>query len=67
MIYQPAETRLLAQAREAGCRVANGLGMLLYQGARALEIWTEGEVPVGVMREALESHIYGGTEDGARG
>ena len=67
MIYQPAETRLLAQARAAGCRVANGLGMLLYQGARALEIWTEGEVPVGAMREALESHIYGRTEGKRKG
>jgi shikimate dehydrogenase len=40
MIYRPFETRFLAEAARSGCKVANGLGMLLYQGARALEIWT---------------------------
>ncbi len=59
MIYQPAETQLLRLAREAGCQVANGLGMLVYQGAKALEIWTEKEAPVPRMRQALEEHIYG--------
>ena len=34
MIYRPAETPFLQRARAAGCRVANGLGMLLYQGAQ---------------------------------
>ena len=32
MIYRPAQTRLLQRAAAEGCRVANGLGMLLYQG-----------------------------------
>lgn len=59
MIYQPAETKLLALAKESGCRVANGLGMLVYQGAKALEIWTGKPVPADVMRDALEKHIYG--------
>jgi len=58
MIYRPAETPLLREAREAGCRTANGLGMLLYQGAKALEIWTEKTAPVEVMREALSKNIY---------
>ena len=38
MIYRPAETALLKSARLAGCKTANGLGMLLYQGAKAFEI-----------------------------
>jgi shikimate dehydrogenase len=59
MIYRPAETPLLAQARLAGCRTANGLGMLLYQGAKALEIWTGQPVPVKTMRQALEANVYG--------
>mgnify|MGYP003973650435 FL=1 len=59
MIYQPALTPLLARAAEAGCRTANGLGMLLWQGAKALEIWTGQPAPIDVMRSALESHIYG--------
>jgi len=59
MVYQPAETALLKAARQAGCRTANGLGMLLYQGARALEIWTGRPAPIQVMRRALRKHIYG--------
>lgn len=59
MIYRPAETRFLAAARAAGCRVANGLGMLLYQGAAALEIWSGRAAPVEVMREALRAHVLG--------
>lgn len=58
MIYLPSETRLLQQAKAAGCRVANGLGMLLYQGAKALEIWTGRPAPLGIMRRALEQHVY---------
>jgi shikimate dehydrogenase len=59
MIYRPAETRLLVAADAAGCRTANGLGMLLYQGAKALEIWTGKPAPVEVMRQALKKNIYG--------
>jgi shikimate dehydrogenase len=59
MIYRPAETPLLIAAKAAGCRTANGLGMLLYQGARALELWTGREAPVKIMREALIRNIYG--------
>jgi shikimate dehydrogenase len=59
MIYRPAETAFLRAAREAGCKVANGLGMLLYQGAKALELWTGQPAPVNVMRHALEKNVYG--------
>jgi shikimate dehydrogenase len=59
MIYRPAETKLLAAARSAGCRTANGLGMLLHQGARAFEIWTGQAAPIEVMRRALEENVYG--------
>ena len=59
MIYQPAETPLLAKAKAAGCRTANGLGMLLWQGVKALEIWTGQAAPVEVMRDALTAYIYG--------
>lgn len=58
MIYRPAETPLLRAAKAAGCRTANGLGMLLYQGVKALEIWTGQAAPVAVMRAALERNIY---------
>jgi len=57
MIYRPAETGLLRAARAAGCRAANGAGMLLYQGARALELWTGRPAPLAVMREALRKNL----------
>jgi shikimate dehydrogenase len=59
MIYRPAETPLLKLAKAAGCRVANGLGMLLHQGARALELWTGRPAPVEAMRRALIKNVYG--------
>lgn len=58
MIYRPASTPLLTAARDAGCAAANGLGMLLYQGARALELWSGRNAPLDVMREALIKNIY---------
>ena len=59
MIYRPAETPLLCAAKAAGCKVANGLGMLLYQGTKALEIWTGQPAPVELMRAALLKNVYG--------
>jgi shikimate dehydrogenase len=59
MIYRPAETPFLAEAARAGAITANGLGMLLYQGAKALEIWSGEKAPVETMRAALREHIYG--------
>lgn len=59
MIYRPAETPLLREAKALGCRTANGLGMLLYQGAKALELWSEKPAPIREMRQALENNVYG--------
>lgn len=59
MVYRPAETPLLKAAKAAGCRVSNGLGMLLYQGAKALEIWSGRPAPIATMRKALEKNVYG--------
>jgi shikimate dehydrogenase len=53
LIYNPAMTPFLKMAKKKGHRTLNGLGMLLYQGARALELWTGRKAPVGVMRRAL--------------
>lgn len=55
MIYNPAETTLLAAARARGLPVANGLSMLVNQGARALEIWTGQQVPVQTMAAAARA------------
>ena len=59
MIYKPAETPLLTAAKAAGCRTANGMGMLLYQGAKALEIWSGQTSPIKIMRQALARNVYG--------
>jgi shikimate dehydrogenase len=59
MIYRPAETPFLAEAARSGAKTANGLGMLLYQGAKALELWSGENVPVQIMRDALRAQIYG--------
>jgi shikimate dehydrogenase len=40
LIYNPAETMFLQQAKSAGCKAANGLGMLVHQGALAFQLWT---------------------------
>lgn len=40
MIYNPPETPLLADARRLGIPHANGLSMLVHQGAKSLEIWS---------------------------
>ncbi len=50
VIYNPRETRLLAMARERGCRTLNGMYMLLYQGAEAFRLWTGLEMPVDEIR-----------------
>jgi shikimate dehydrogenase len=59
MVYRPIETRLLADARAAGVRAVNGLGMLLHQGVRAFEIWTGQAAPTSVMKAALQEELYG--------
>lgn len=46
IIYNPRETMLLRQAKEAGCEVFNGMYMLLYQGAEAFRLWTGVDMPV---------------------
>jgi len=59
LIYMYPETAFLSTARGAGAKIANGLGMLLHQGARAFEIWTGVKPSVSAMRKALEEAVYG--------
>ena len=53
MVYSPARTKLLADAAAAGARTANGLSMLLHQGAISFETWFNREAPLEVMRRSL--------------
>jgi len=57
LIYNPQETRLLRVARVKGARAASGLGMLLYQGIGAFEIWTGRPAPAEAMKEALNEGV----------
>ena len=52
-VYGSGRTPLLAAAAEMGARGANGLSMLIHQGARAFEIWFDREAPIDVMRRAI--------------
>jgi len=61
LIYMYPETALLSVAKLQGAQVANGLGMLLHQGAKAFEIWTGIQPDVSAMRAALEAAVYGKT------
>ena len=53
MVYEPRETVLLRDARARGCRTLEGRSMLVYQGARAFELWTGRPAPTDEMRRAV--------------
>jgi 3-dehydroquinate dehydratase/shikimate dehydrogenase len=52
LVYNPIETRLLRDARAAGCRTLGGLDMLIAQAQRQFEWWTGMRASDRVMREA---------------
>ncbi len=51
--YEPRETVMRKMAKEAGCKTMNGLGMILFQGSAAFELWTGKPMPVEYMKEIL--------------
>ncbi|OQX20976.1 MAG: shikimate dehydrogenase [Desulfobacteraceae bacterium IS3] len=53
IVYNPLKTRLLKDAEQAGCTVADGLSMFVYQGAFQFELWTGKNAPIEVMRDAV--------------
>jgi shikimate dehydrogenase len=57
MVYRPPQTALLRQAAALGIPQANGLSMLIHQGARSLEIWTGASAPVPVMQAAARAAL----------
>lgn len=60
--YNPAKTLFLKEAEEVGCKIINGLGMSLYQGAAQIEIWTGKQAPVSVMHQELMDILDGKEE-----
>ena len=59
LVYNPRETLLMRQAKEAGSRAVDGLGMLVHQGAEAFALWTGQEPPVDIMYRACTTVLGG--------
>jgi shikimate dehydrogenase len=57
IVYNPRETRLLADAKAAGCPTISGLEMFVHQAAVQFERWTGRPAPVQVMRRVLEARL----------
>ncbi|MAN23620.1 MAG: shikimate dehydrogenase [Gemmatimonadetes bacterium] len=53
IIYKPLKTQLMIKAEEYGATAINGLGMLVWQGARAFELWTGNQPSVEIMTSAI--------------
>ncbi len=53
VVYSPPVTRFMEAAGERGAEVANGLSMLVHQGAISFELWTGREPDTGLMRRAV--------------
>ena len=53
VVYEPRETLFLKMAREAGCDCANGLSIMLFQGAAAFKLWTGQDMPIEHMKKFL--------------
>ena len=66
LIYDPAETALMAEARNRGARTLGGLPMLVYQGAASFELWTGEKAPLDVMFEAARSLVEAGAAKGKK-
>jgi shikimate dehydrogenase len=50
-VYNPEETKLLREAKEAGCICVGGKGMLLWQGVSAFKLFTGEDMPVEEVKE----------------
>ncbi len=55
VVYNPEETRLLREAKAAGCTCIGGKGMLLWQGVAAFKLYTGQDMPVQEVKERFFS------------
>jgi len=58
LVYNPAETRLMKEAKKAGVKAINGLEMIIRQGTRQFEIWTGQKAPIHEMRAAVVKQFF---------
>jgi shikimate dehydrogenase len=54
-VYNPEETKLLREAKAAGCTCVGGKGMLLWQGVSAFKLFTGEDMPVEEVKERFFS------------
>jgi shikimate dehydrogenase len=59
IVYNPQKTRLLREAEQVGCKTIDGTGMLIHQGAAALELWIGKKPPIETMRSAVLKELGG--------
>lgn len=57
IVYIPAETKFLQEAKEYGHKILNGERMLAEQGAAALHLWTDKDINVDIMVETLHDYL----------
>lgn len=57
LVYNPAETRFLREAKAAGCRVLGGLAMLVAQAEEQFKLWTGTKADRFVMQQAAERKL----------
>ena len=57
LVFNPPETRFLAEAKQHGCTTLDGLGMVVHQAAMALQLWTDALPDVNAMRDAAEEFL----------
>jgi shikimate dehydrogenase len=57
VIFNPADTRLLRDARDRGCATLDGLGMLVNQAVIAFKLWTGVDPDAALVRESLEEFL----------
>ena len=57
LVYEPLNTALLRNAKDAGAETINGVEMLLNQGAKCFELWTGKEAPLMEMRREISNRI----------
>jgi shikimate dehydrogenase len=62
LVYRPRRTALLRLAEARGCATIEGIEMLIEQGARSFELWTDRPAPVDVMRRAAYAALDGVAE-----
>jgi shikimate dehydrogenase len=57
VVFNPPDTRLIRDAKAAGCKTLDGLGMLVNQAVIGFRIWTGVDPDAALMREALEEFL----------